>query len=78
MSEVTGLDEILRNLNREIDLVQEGARAGVLAAAIYVQGEASPLTPYDRGDLHGSLTHVRDPDPTRAMARVLYTADHAR
>jgi glycerate kinase len=49
-----GLDKVVSNLNKEIAKIEGATAAGVLAAALYVSGEAVKNAPIDLGNLRAS------------------------
>lgn len=51
---VEGLDEVLKNLNREVAGIEDRGMDGLMAAGLYVQGEAQKLAPVDTGNLRAS------------------------
>jgi len=51
---IRGFEQVIANLNKEILAITEGARLGMLKAAIHIQRDVEtnePLTPVDLGDL---------------------------
>ena len=50
----TGLDKVLRNLNRRINAIEGRTKGGLAEAAMIVQGRSMELTPHDTGHLEGS------------------------
>jgi len=58
---ITGLDVVLRNLNREILGIKNRTRAGLREAALMVRRRSQQLTPVDTGNLKASAyTEVYD------------------
>lgn len=58
---ITGLDAVLRNINREVKQMKRGSAGALRRAALIVKGEALPLTPIDTGNLRaGCFTDVHD------------------
>lgn len=51
---ISGIDKVLRNLNREIKAIKGRSRQGMHMAALIVKGTALPLTPIETGNLRGS------------------------
>ena len=54
MAKVTGLDNVLKNLNTEIRAIENRTGDGLLAAALFVQGESQEDTPQRKGVLVNS------------------------
>jgi hypothetical protein len=54
---LTGLNEVMRNLNREIQNIEGDIDDGLLAAAIFVEGESNEIVPHDTGNLLNSSFH---------------------
>ena len=72
MAKVTGLDDVLKNLNTEIRAIENRTGDGLLAAALFVQGESQEDTPQRKGVLVNSA--FSDVDRENLVARVGYTA----
>jgi len=53
-SRVVGLEDVKKNLNREINAIKGRTYAGLLAAGLFVEGEAKGLAPVDTGALKNS------------------------
>jgi len=51
---ITGLDKVLRNLNREITGIRNRSKAGLREAALVVRRRSMQLTPVDTGNLRAS------------------------
>ena len=75
MAKVTGLDNVLKNLNTEIRAIENRTGDGLLAAALFVQGESQEDTPQRKGVLVNSA--FSDVDRDNLVARVGYTAKYA-
>ena len=71
MAKVTGLDDVLKNLNTEIRAIENRTGDGLLAAALFVQGESQEDTPQRKGVLVNSA--FSDVDRDNLVARVGYT-----
>lgn len=70
-----GVDEINANLKKAIKISLDGTFAGLVEAAIFIQGEAQDITPHKTGILvGGSFT---DHDRDQMAGRIGYTADYA-
>lgn len=75
---VKGLDNVMRNLNREIKAIEGRSREGLLQAALFVESEAVPITPILTGTLRNSaFTDITAPGQTPPIARVGYSAEYA-
>ena len=75
MADVTGVDQVIANMNKAVEDIEQGAFEGVLKAATFVQGEAIEITPQKTGVLIGSSFTSFDRE--HVAARVGYTAKHA-
>ncbi len=53
---IKGLDNVLRNLNKEIKGIENRALDGLKAAGLKVQAEAQRRVPVDLGNLRGSAS----------------------
>lgn len=67
------LEEVLRNLNREIDGIKGNTKLGAFKAAKHIQARAVDLTPRDTSNLANS-SFAR---PSRRGALVGFTAAYA-
>ena len=74
---ITGLDRVLRNLNREIVGIQNRARAGLREAALVVRKRSQELTPVDTGHLKASAYTEAYNMPEGPAAEIGYTAGYA-
>ncbi len=54
MEEVSGLDTIIANLNREISKIEGKVQKGLTLAGLFVKGRSMEKTPVDVGNLRGS------------------------
>lgn len=54
MAVLKGIDNVLRNLNKEIKAIENRTQAGLTAAALKVKAESMKLTPRDTGNLRAS------------------------
>jgi hypothetical protein len=55
---ITGLEEVFRNLNKEVEKIQTRTQAGMIVAAIKVRRateKETPKTPVDTGNLRSSF-----------------------
>lgn len=73
---VTGLDEVMGNLNREIGNIKGGTMEGLYAAGLLVQGESQRRVPVDKGNLKASAYTRRDPSG-KPEVEVGFTAAYA-
>ena len=72
-----GIDNVLRNLNKEIKGIENRTQAGVTAAALKVKAESMKLTPVDTGNLKASA-YVNFPAIKNIpSAEIGYTASYA-
>jgi hypothetical protein len=62
-SRVLGLEDVKKNLNREIAAIKGRTYAGLLAAGLFVEGEAKALAPVDTGALKNSGYTRKAPGP---------------
>lgn len=75
MAKLKGLDEVLKNLNKEIRDIEGRTAEGLLAAAVFVQGESQEDTPHRKGILVKNA--FSDVDRQNLVARVGYTSKYA-
>lgn len=54
VEKLEGLNEVIKNLNKEINKIEDRTQAGVTLAAQFVKGEAQSNTPMDLGNLVNS------------------------
>lgn len=74
---VEGIDDIMRNLNKEIRGIKRRTRGGLRAGGLIVQGEAQKRSPVDSDNLRKSAyTQVED-QYGRYVAIVGFTAEYA-
>ena len=74
---ISGLDQVLKNLNNEIKRIQFTTKAGMRQAALLVKGRAQRLTPVDTGNLKGSTYVEVFNTPHGWGAEIGYTAYYA-
>lgn len=76
---VEGLEEINRNLNRQIAGIKGDVLAGLLAAGLLVQRDAQLHVPVDTGNLKASAYTRKKPDApaNRPAVEVGFTAAYA-
>ena len=72
---ITGLDNVLANLTKEVRKIEGRTAEGLLAAAKHVQAESQEIVPHDKGVLIN--TAFSDVDRQALIARVGYTAGYA-
>lgn len=58
ISEITGMDTVMRNLNAAIEKIEGRTLAGVIQGALLVQRRAVQRTPVDSGNLRASAHTV--------------------
>lgn len=73
---VGGLDEVLANLNREIEAIEDRGLDGLYKAGLFIQAESQREVPVDTGNLRGSAYTRRDPGGALSV-EVGYTAAYA-
>ncbi len=74
---VRGLPAVLKNLNRQIAKIEGRTGKGLLAAALFVKGEAQEITPQKTGVLINSAFASSAMVNKQPVARVGYTAKYA-
>ncbi len=77
MAGVTGLEEVIKNLNKTIAEIEGDISKGVHAAALFVQGESLENTPVEFGVLANSSFVDAQWFDDSFWARVGYTAEYA-
>lgn len=77
MAQVTGLDEVLRNLNREIEGIRGRTLRGMRKVGILIKGEAMDLAPVDAGVLMNSAFYSTEMTLSGPALRVGFTAKYA-
>lgn len=70
---VSGLDEALANMNREIDAIEGRTMGGLFEAGLEIQAASQKKTPVDTGNLKGSAYTRRG----RKGVEIGYTAAYA-
>ena len=74
---VKGRKKVLRNLNREIQSIENNTFKGMLAAGLFVEGESNNTAPHDTGlMINSSFTSVSRMFG-KIFARVGYTAEYS-
>jgi len=58
---ITGLDQVLANLNKEVRKIQDRTKAGLWEALLKVKYDVLPLTPIKHGHLRGSCYTIPGP-----------------
>jgi len=75
--EIKGLDEVLKNLNREIQAIEGRSKAGIRQAVLLVRRRSQIYTPVDTGNLVNSIyTEVYDTSKG-PVGEIGYTAAYA-
>lgn len=77
MTKLTGMDTVLRNLNREIGKIKGRTIQGLLKAGLLVQGDAQRQTPVDTGALKSSAYTVGIQEGDTPIVEVGYTQSYA-
>lgn len=67
MAGVEGLDNVLRNLNREIEGIEDRSVEGLFAGGLIIEGTAVPRAPRDTGNLRGSSYTRKAPGNPQAV-----------
>jgi len=78
-----GLDKVIKNLNKQIKIIEGKTEAGLILAVAYVrrdmgEGGTPPLIPFEWGNLEGSW--FRDPHKTKTgkvWIRCGFSAEYA-
>jgi hypothetical protein len=73
----TGLNNILKNLNKEIRAIEGRTLTGVRKSAIFIQGESQEIVPQRFGVLINSAFTDSEMTNKGPVARVGYTAKYA-
>jgi hypothetical protein len=73
---VTGLETVMRNLNREVKGIRGRTVAGLFEAGLQIQGSAQKRVPVDTGNLKASAYTRRDPSG-RPLVEVGFTSAYA-
>lgn len=73
----TGLQNVLKNLNKEINKIEGDTFKGILAAVKFVEGEAVETTPVEHGPLSNSIFSDAERLKNKSVGRVGYTAKYA-
>lgn len=74
---ITGLDAVLRNLNREIKGIRNRSRSGLWQAALVIQKRSQELTPVKYGNLKASAGSYAYNTSKGPGAVIYYTASYA-
>ena len=74
---ISGIEQVLKNLNWEIKLINNRSRAGLRDAALVVRRRSQQLTPVDIGNLKASAYTEAYDTPLGPGAEIGYTADYA-
>lgn len=73
---VDGIDDVLRDLNREISGIKNRSRSGLMAAGLKVEAESKRRVPREYGNLVNSAYTRRAPDNPDAV-EIGYSAEYA-
>ena len=74
---VSGLENVLKNLNSEVKKIQGRTFKGMRKAGLFLQGEAQEITPVEFSPLiNSAFTNTEKLGP-RFVTRVGYTIDYA-
>lgn len=73
--EISGLDEVIKNLNKEIEGIKDRSSRGLRAAALIVEAEAVKKAPADTGNLRGSANVRMENDGQTAV--VSFSSEYA-
>lgn len=78
-TDMVGLDDVLRNLNREIKSIEEGSQVGILRAGFFIEAEATKNAPLFTGNLRGSsyTRNVNVMDGMQGGVEVGFEAEYA-
>ncbi len=74
---VTGLDNVLKNLNSEIKKIQGRTFKGMRKVGLFVQGESQEITPVEFSPLINSAFSDTEKLGPRFVTRVGYTIKYA-
>ena len=74
---VTGLQDVLSNLNREINNIEGDIHTGLVKAGIFIKAEAVNMTPVDYGVLRNSAFRQTQRHANGSALRVGFTAEYA-
>jgi len=74
---MSGLDKVLRNLNREVQKIKGRSRSGLWQAALTIQRRSQELTPVKYGHLRSSAGSYAYDTPKGPGAVIYYTAFYA-
>ena len=74
---ITGMDQVLANLNKEIRKIENRSKAGIMESLLVVKGDALPITPIKTGNLRGSNYVITFDTPKGPAGEIGYTANYA-
>ena len=77
LNQVTGLEEILTNLNKQVEKIQGRTLAGLWAAGLEVMALAKSRTPVLTGNLRGSGEVRKGGTRAQPFIELLFTAEYA-
>lgn len=76
-SSVNGLQDVLRNLNREIQGIENRTLTGLGKVGLFIKGESVEMVPQDKGILINSAYHQTANTSNGPVVRIGYTAKYA-
>lgn len=74
---IIGLDNVLRNLDKEIKQINGGTMEGMRKVGLFIENESNESTPQDKGVLINSSFSGVAAFAGKIIARVGYTAKYA-
>lgn len=80
MSGLQGLENVVRNLNREIKAIEGRSMAGLIRAAIAIRqrmDKVPPLIPFDKGFLEASWTTIPGYQGNNPFITMKFTQNYA-
>ena len=77
MAIIAGLNQVIARLNQEINGVSNGTIEGLLAAGLFIKGEAIEITPLRFGPLRNSAYVAQDVTSRGPVVQVGYTQSYA-
>lgn len=77
MAKVKGLNQAIKNLNREISSIEGDVFDGLKAAGLFIKGEAVERAPAEFGVLRNSAFSQGERRRTGSVVKVGFTAEYA-
>ena len=74
---ITGLDAVLSNLNKEVQKIENRTKSGLIEASLEVKKDTLPLTPIKTGNLRGSCYTLTFEEQKGPAAEIGFTASYA-